>query len=336
MTGWIPSPTPALDRTETRRDPRAGSDAAAALLQVDAFARLLDATLVRGDAASQPEAPRDARTGEPAEAPRRDAPERRDAPSGAAGRRGAAERVDAGERAASSARGKPEPDDVSEPEADTQAAEAGDDAAPDADPGAVDGDPGAAEDDLAALVKLMRPLALRAFQAAAVGGGETTGVNGAPGAARLPAGLRPVALGAQAAAAAPEPPVPPARIAGQVLQALGRAEGLVDGRGTVRLALDPAHLGKVDVTVSRRDGRLEVTFRVESAEAESALRGRSGELGQALLGKAAGWSEVQVIVVREGAEDEDAAHDDGGRPDHRERPGADDGNDTPEGREGES
>jgi len=113
-----------------------------------------------------------------------------------------------------------------------------------------------------------------------------------------------------------------------VLQALSRAEGLGEGRGTVRLALDPAHLGKVEITLTRNDGRLDVTFRVESSEAEHALRSRAGELGQALLGKSSGWRDVNVTVTRENEEnaaDQEQTGDRSGRHAHDdEDPAADD------------
>lgn len=113
----------------------------------------------------------------------------------------------------------------------------------------------------------------------------------------------------------------PAQIRAQVLQAISQAEGLSNGKGVIRLSLDPAHLGKVEVTIERRGGQLEVTFKVESAEAEQALRERAGELGQAILGKSSRWSDVNVTIEREGSDKEDSRTGD-------ESQGSDHGHDT--------
>lgn len=150
--------------------------------------------------------------------------------------------------------------------------------------------------------------------APALAGGE-----GSAAAARLLQGMRPVAL-ASATPAEPTPPDPepaptPNRVSSQVLAALGKASGLGEGRGVVRLQLDPAHLGRVEVTVRNRGGQIEVNFRVESAAAEQALREHAHELGQAILAKGSGWTGVNVSVENAAAEDEEgrdpAAEDDG-------------------------
>ncbi|HRX50917.1 MAG TPA: flagellar hook-length control protein FliK [Candidatus Krumholzibacteria bacterium] len=312
-----------LDRLEPRRDGRAGADAMAALLQGDSFARMLDATLERTadeprPAAAERERPAAARDAAPD--PREPAPRAETArpEPGADHRAAASDRTRTDE-----ARPQGEPDTAEPLDAEEVEAAAEPDAEPEAaaETGEAEAAPESGDDALQDLLKLMSPAALRAFQAAAGGGADAvSGVAGPHGAASLPTGLRPLLLNGTATAPAaetPEPPVPPARVVGQVLQALSRAEGLGDGRGTVKLALDPAHLGKVEVTVTRHEGRLEVTFKVESAEAEHALRSRAGELGQALLGKGSGWSDVTVTVVREGEDDENAPG--------REQPGDQDG-----------
>jgi len=298
------SPAPTLDvltRSEPRRDFRAGADVAAVLLQGAAFARMLDATLVRGGGEPRPPAPEAAPAFEPddggATVVRTPAPASRDG--------GEAERT-TDRRASQPPAAADEAQEADEPVAaeKTKDAAAADDVEEEPAAESAEGaDAPEGDDGLADMIRLMRPTALRAFHAAVVGGLEAAAAPGGPGA---PAG-RPFTTAAATGAGAPEAPTPPARIAGQVLLALGRAEGLADGNGRVRLALDPAHLGKVEITVSRRDGQLDVTFRVESAEAEHALRSRAGELGQALLGRGGGWSEVSVTVVRESDEDEQAA-----------------------------
>jgi len=159
--------------------------------------------------------------------------------------------------------------------------------------------------------------------------GSTLGSTGV-GAMRLEGAWRPIAV--QNAQAAPAPAAPETGdVKGQMLNSLLRHPGLSEGKGDIRLHLNPAHLGKVDVSLTRVGERLEIHIRVESAAAEQALREGSHDLGQLLLGKSASWSEVAIhIESTESEEEEDNAdgqdpdddrHDDG---DDRKRDGGDD------------
>ncbi|MBK7702036.1 MAG: flagellar hook-length control protein FliK [bacterium] len=108
----------------------------------------------------------------------------------------------------------------------------------------------------------------------------------------------------------------PASVRRQVVARLaGELPGL-GGKGVLRLQLTPPQLGRVEVSFERVGQELQLTFRVETAEAARALREGAHELTAALLDKQAGWDRVKVDVEREEPEE----HDDG-RDDHRGRDG---------------
>jgi flagellar hook-length control protein FliK len=89
-----------------------------------------------------------------------------------------------------------------------------------------------------------------------------------------------------------------------------RQLGVLDGRGTLRLTLNPEHLGRVEITFVR-DGRdLNLTFRAEAAGSAEALRSGAGELQTLLLGKGGEWDRVAVRVESdEKPDDSDDAAD---------------------------
>ncbi len=143
------------------------------------------------------------------------------------------------------------------------------------------------------------------MQNTAPAGATGSAVVGPAGAIRLAEGWRTIQSMAQLAKTetAAEQNQQPAQIRSQVLQAMQQMEGLSDGKGVIKLQLDPAHLGKIEVTIQRKGQQLEVTFKVESAAAEQALRERSSELGQAILGKGTSWNNVNVTIELESDEE---------------------------------
>jgi len=175
-------------------------------------------------------------------------------------------------------------------------------------------------------------------QGTSTGGSAGSAVVGPAGAIRLAEGWRSIQAMAQQAKAESNPSEQqqPAQIRSQVLQAIQQAEGLSDGKGVIKLQLDPAHLGKVEITIQRNGGQLDVTFKVESAEAEQALRERSSELGQTILGKGSSWNEVNVTIENESDEEDAELQDstDEQDPEHEDEP-SDQDEQEPEQDEGE-
>ena len=143
-------------------------------------------------------------------------------------------------------------------------------------------------------------------QSSSTAGATGSATVGPAGAIRLAEGWRTIQSMAQQAKteAAADQNQQPAQIRSQVLQAMQQIEGLSDGKGVIKLHLDPAHLGKIEITIQRKGQQLEVTFKVESAEAEQALRDRSSELGQSILGKGTSWNEVNVTIELDSDEEE--------------------------------
>jgi flagellar hook-length control protein FliK len=103
---------------------------------------------------------------------------------------------------------------------------------------------------------------------------------------------------------------PGRQVTRQVGAHLLRQLGVLDGRGTLRLTLNPEHLGRVEITFVR-DGRdLNLTFRAEAAGSAEALRSGAGELQTLLLDKGGEWDRVAVRVESdEKPDDSDDAAD---------------------------
>lgn len=120
--------------------------------------------------------------------------------------------------------------------------------------------------------------------------------------------------GQQAPEAAPAPD--PGQVKQQVINSLLKHMGLNNGKGDIRLHLEPAHLGKLDIQLTRVGERLEIHIRVESAMAESALREGADELGQLLLGRSTSWNEVKIHILATEKEDDEGAGEPQDRPEH--------------------
>jgi flagellar hook-length control protein FliK len=94
------------------------------------------------------------------------------------------------------------------------------------------------------------------------------------------------------------PSVDPTRIQAQVTRALLANGGPRGGDQTLTLQLEPEHLGKVEVRLIARGGRLEVTFTAETAEAQVALRESTGDLVRTLSNRIDGrWQHIDVKVA---------------------------------------
>jgi flagellar hook-length control protein FliK len=132
-------------------------------------------------------------------------------------------------------------------------------------------------------------------------------VSAVGGALPLGAGWRAALASLESAATQAEPKQETmnASVRNQVLDAIARGEGLSNGRGTLRLQLDPAHLGRIEVTFRRLGDVLEISLRAETPEVERILRDGAETLSQALLTRGGGWNQVQVNVSAETADDAD-------------------------------
>lgn len=120
----------------------------------------------------------------------------------------------------------------------------------------------------------------------------------------------PVATLAAAEAPLPDQTTPEAsaqlsqQVRAQVLTQLTGQLGGPGGKGSLRLSLSPPELGRVEIRFTRDAGRLQLTFRVESAVAARALQDGSGQLQELLLGHKSNWQHVEIAVEREGEDTE--------------------------------
>ena len=90
----------------------------------------------------------------------------------------------------------------------------------------------------------------------------------------------------------------PDKIQAQVIRAMAAEPFTRDDEQTMTLRLAPEHLGKVEVSVVARGGRLEVVFKAETAEAGKALQDGRTELAQTLGNRADGrWQQVEIRVT---------------------------------------
>lgn len=119
-------------------------------------------------------------------------------------------------------------------------------------------------------------------------------------------------------------PVANPRVTDQVARGLLTRGGGLAGNDTVTLQLEPEHLGRVEVRVVAREGRLEVTFTTETAEAGRALREGAQDLARTLGNRGESrWQAIDVKVAEPGSDQR--TRDQGGR----ERSDADEDHESP-------
>ncbi len=94
-----------------------------------------------------------------------------------------------------------------------------------------------------------------------------------------------------------------ASVRSQVAAGVAGSRAFAEGKGDLRLQLNPQDLGRLDVVFQREGDHLLVTITAETDAAAKALREGAGELGDILAARGGNWRSAQVVVANEKGEE---------------------------------